>query len=338
MTTPIAAAPAAAPAAPTTPAAPVKNGATHTEVGQPPATDPKVNAKPAETQAEKAYRLKKKLKVGGKDYDVDLDEAGIEREVQKAKHYETQRAEFDKARSDFEARQRKLVEDPDAFFEENQIDLDAILSERQRRAEAMKALSPEQQEVARLKQEIARRDQAEQRRQADESTRAEVTAHNERVQGEMRLYGETFKLLGAEPGKPGAASLLRTFATVREMAVMNGEPDLTPPQLAAAAERFELAQASNIIDRLASNEGWRGKHSPLLEKMATGALKHLKGEALLTTLGPDLVRAVTAAAWAKTRNSPTPIIQSPPPPDGRPAAPPNGKAPSEWDVMERLGG
>lgn len=332
MTTPVAAAPVAAPAA--VPATAAKAGA---QADAPPADPKAAAAKPAETPTEKAYRLKKKLKVGGKDYDVDLDEAGIEREVQKAKHYETQRGEFDKARADFEARQRKLVEDPDAFFEENQIDLDAILTERQRRAEAMKALTPEQQEVARLKDVIAKRDAADQRRTEADAKTAETTAHNERVQGEMRLYGETFKLLGVEPGKPGAGSLLRTFATVREMAVMNGEPDLTAPQLAAAAERFELSQASTVIERLASNEAWRGKHSPLLEKMATGALKHLKGDALLTTLGPELVRAVTAAAWQKTRGSPTPIIQSPPPPDGKPAAPQNGKAPSEWDVLDRLG-
>jgi hypothetical protein len=337
VTAPIAAAPAAAPAT-TTPTTPVKNGA-HTEAGQPPAVDPKVNAKPAETQAEKAWRLKKKIKVGGKEHDVDMGEDDVVREIQKARHYESQREEFNKRQQDFEARQRKLAEEPDEFFRENNIDLESILAERGKRMEEMKALSPEQQRIRTLEEQIQKHAQAEQKRVAAEKQQAEVAEQNQRVSGELKLYGETFKLLGQEVGKPGAASLLRTFAIVREMAEHAGEPAMSPPQLAQAAERFELQQASNVIDRLSSNEAWRGKHGPLLEKMATGALKHLKGEALLTALGPELERAVVAAAWQKTRNSPTPIIQSPPTPDGQPRAPaPNGKATSEWDVMERLGG
>lgn len=328
MTTAIAApvAPAAAaPANTTTPPAQT-NGAEPNAVQKP------VAPKPNETPQEKAWRLKKKIKVNGKEHDVDMGEDDVVREIQKARHSETTRGEFDKKVAEFEARQRKLAEDPDAFFQENGIDLETILSERAKRAEQMKALSPEQQEMMRLRQEIQKRDVAEQKRQQTDAQRAEQQAQYELVQQTFNRIDSAIKLSGL----PRAPETLKLYAEVQELAEYAGEPEMSPQQIVAAGEKLLLQRLGSTLKVISTNEAWRGKNAEMLAELGKAVLPNLKGDALLTWLGPEMVKAVTAAAWAKTRGSPTPIIQEPP----RNAPTQNAQAAqiSQWDVMDKFGG
>lgn len=335
MTTPIAV--AAAPAAPATPAAPVKNGATHTETGQPPAADPKPNAAPAEKAPEQPWKVKRKLKIGGKEIEQEYDD----RRLQILEHTAAQKAEFERERSEFQTRLKKLTEAPDELFEELGFNVDDYIAQRAAQREQMAKLTPEQQEIANLKAQIAKREAAEAK--AAETAKAEAQRQAD-VQYQMqnaKLYSDAMALAGIERGKPGSASFLSHAATVRHMAHINGEPDLTPDQLAAHVDRYESNLLNDAIARKISNEGWRAKNGDAIKALTRAIVTPLAKsdpEGLLNALGVDMAKLIVGALHAKTRSSPTPIVQetprdTPPPPQ----VPPKG-GPSTWDeAAERFG-
>ncbi len=102
----------AAPAAPAAPAggtpAPVQTSA-GAEGTKAPGTEA---AKPAETPAAKAARLRIKAKFDGKEEELDLGEDDVVRHVQKNRHFEKTRGEFEKRVQAQDAREEEILKDP----------------------------------------------------------------------------------------------------------------------------------------------------------------------------------------------------------------------------------
>lgn len=329
----------AAPAAGATsaPVAP-SNGAT-SQAETPTSGSPKPPATGEATQTkapEQPWKVKRKLKVGGKEVEREYDD----RRLQILEHTASQKAETERQQAEFQARMRRLEEDPDGFFQEAGVDIEAILAARQQRAEQMKTLSPEQRELLAAREELNKLKTAQQK-QAEQAQRyAEAREQTEFVQGNARLFGQTMKLAGIETGSAfDKGSYLASMSAVRRMALVNGEPDLTPEQLMAHTERFEQKQFANTVARKLKNPEWRAKNADALKELAAAVFPALEGDALTDFVGKANALRIVKAVHAKTRTSPVPVIQEPAPVGVQThGAPPTGKLRDEWDVLDGLSG
>lgn len=326
MSAPVAAAaPAAAPsAAPAAPANGAPKGATET-----PAVDPKPNAAPAEPKVEQPWKVKRKLKLNGQEIEREYDD----RRLQILEHTASRQSDIDARERALADRIRKLTEDPDSLFQEVGFDVNAYLAQQAARAEEMKKLSPEQQRIRELEDTLSKRELAEKRAAEQAEVQRKQREDTEFVQSNAKLYGDAMAAAGIKKGEPGAASFLSHMATVRHMAHVNGEPDMTADQLVAHTERFENRLFTDMLARKVANEGWRGRNGEgmqTLAKTVLSSLAKLEGDALLSWIGSDNAKAVVKALHAKTRSSPVPIVQDTPRAES-PAAPTPAKGPTTWD-------
>lgn len=333
---PVAAAPAS-PAPTTGAAAPTSPTGDATAKPVDGAVSPKPAAKPL-TEAQKIkLRLQGKKGVQEREYTP----AELERELQIAEHDRTQRAQFLEERKAYDARMKKLAESPDEFFQEAGIDVEQILAQRQQRAEQMKALSPEQQENLRLKEQLAKI-QSDQKKAADAAEAQRVQQEDaEFVQGNARLFGETMRLVGLDKGSAfDRGSYLSSMTAVRQMALMKGEPDLTPEQLAHHTERFENMQWAKVAGRKLKNPEWVAKNGDDVKEMLNVMFpEDAAPELALQLFGPKRLMAIVKAVHGKTRTSPVPIVQEPPPVAQSNGAPrPGAPTRDEWDVLDSLTG
>lgn len=321
MPAPIAAPAAAAPAAPAAPATP-KNGA-HTEAGQPPATDPKVNAKngepgakPGETAAETRQRLKVKLRKldGPGEEELELDDLEVGRYVQKARVADKQRAADEKARQEWQDKIDAATKDPLAFFRERGVDLMEVAAQEHARQQELAKLDPAQRRIAEQEAEIAafkaEKAAAAEKAKAD----AEAAEQKQFVLAEQQLYKQAMAVSGRVPKTPAEAGyLMRLYADVREMAEHAGVP-LTGEQLAAAGEKLELQRLSGMTKRLASSPEWRAKNMAALKEMATALAGELDGPALVQLFSPNVATKLARAQLEAFRKSPIPVVADPVPP------------------------
>lgn len=349
MPAPIAAPAPAAPAAPSTPAAP-KNGAV-TEAGQPPATDPKVNAapankepgaKPGETAAETRQRMKLKLRKldGPGDEELELDDLEVGRYVQKARVADKQRAADEKARQEWEADRDAWLKDPVGYAEKQGVDVEAIMAERHARAEELKKLDPAQRRIAEQDAEIAafkaKEAAAAEKAQAD----AEAHAAKQLVLAEQTLYKQAMAASGRMPKTQAEAGyLMRLYADVREMAEHAGVP-LTGEQLAQAGEKLELQRMSGMTKRLAGDVAWRTKNMPALREMAQALAGELDGPALIDLFSKPVATKLARAQLEAYRKNPIPLVADveAPPPNGTSRQPPQADNESLMGMVDRYSG
>lgn len=325
-----AAGPTSAPAAPangaTSAASAPKNGAESTP--QAPAPGAQSAAKPHPPP-----RYKGKYRDGDKEVEYDLSPEEFAREVQRARHRERMHKDFESQRQEHESRLKRLQEDPDGFLEEAGFDVEGYLARRAERAEKLKALTPEQQEVMKLRDELAKRDALDKRRTQEAETQRQQAEHQALVQRNVQTLGQAMKLSGQKP----SGDLLRLYAEAQEMAVRAGEPELTPEQIVAAGERLEVKRLSKLTQRAVSDEAWRTRNAPLLSELAKAVLPQLQGKALLDFVGPQMVKNILVAQLEASRSSPAPIIQEPPPVAPVQNSPSqNTKPVTMWDIEDRL--
>lgn len=320
-------------------AAPATNGAAAPQTpaaAAPAPTDGKTPVAPKPLTP--AQKIKLKLKGKNGEAEREYTPAELERELQIAEHERGSRAQHLKERQDFEARQRKLQEDPDAFFQEAGIDVEAIIEQRRVRAEQMKRLTPEQLKLHAAEEKLAKYEA--EKAKADEAAKvaAEQAEHDSFVQGNAKLFRATMALAGLDKGSPfDKGSYLHSMGQVRQMALVAGEPDLTPEQLHAHTERFENTQFANTLARKLKNPEWCAKNAESLQAVARAVLPALEGDALLGFVGKENAIRFVKALNGKMRTSPTPIVQEPPPVEtnGNTTVKPSGK--TEWDIMDALG-
>lgn len=328
---PVAAAPASNGAAPSTPQTPAGNAPT------PATADGKTPAQAAPKAPEQPWKARRKLTIAGKEVEREYDD----RRLQILEHNESQRAQFLKDKADFDARQRRLMEDPDAFFQESGIDVEAILAARAERAQQMKSMTPEQRRIAELEQTLAKQQQAEQQRQTQAKQQAEQQEHQEFVNGNAALFGRTMKLAGLD----GASSFergafLASSVAVRQMALEAGQPDYTPEQLAVQVERYESKQFAHTLSRKVKNAEWRTKNAESVQEIMQALFpENLEPAAALQLLGKSRAVALVKAINGHMRTSPVPLIQEPTPQGVQPVGQQQRQPErTEWDILDGLSG
>lgn len=340
MTTAIAApaAPAAPSSTPSTPAAP-KNGATHADVGQPPATDPRANAapknnepgaKPGETAAQTRQRLKVKLRKldGPGEEELDLDEVDVGRYVQKARVADKTRSEFEKRVQDWEAQQEAVLADPLKFFREKGIDLAELGRQEAARAEEMAKLDPVQRELAEAREKLSKYETEQKAAAERAAAEAKANEHRQYVLQEQQLYKQAIAASGRTTKTPAEAGyLMKLYADVREMAEHAGVP-LTAEQLAAAGDRLELSRFESMTKRLAASPEWRAKNMAQLKSLAEAITTAMDDGALMDFFGPKTATRLARAQLQAYRKSPLPTVADNQPPLGEAQAtsrpPPRG--------------
>lgn len=290
----VATAPAAAPAATQAPAA-AKSTATQTPASTP-ATPP------AAESAQQQYRFKKELKVNGKVVSVDLDEAGLERELQVGRHlkqqYEALQAQL-KQKAELE---ELLANNPREALKRKGHDIDAILLAEAQRQAQMAELTPEQQELASLKQQMAERDEAEKRQKLEAQQRAKQQREQQsRQQTKAELF-ESLKHCGfpvdGDANRAFRGTALAMGARLQARAIRAGQPPLNPQQLGAAIQQQFLADMTRTAAVVTQAPEFRTKHGQHLSGFIEASTTGLEGEALLNLLGPKLLTRVTQAQLA----------------------------------------
>lgn len=297
MSAPAAAAPAPAAAAP----AVKPNGAATATPGQSPASPPPAGGE-AVTSQQQPYRFKKELKVNGKAVPVDLDEAGLERELQVGRHlkqqYEALQAQL-KQKAELE---ELLAANPREALKRKGHDIDAILLAEAQRQAQLAELSPEQQRIAQLEAELAQRNEATERQKAEAQQRAKQHREQQsRQQTKAELF-ESLKHCGfpieGEGNKAFRGTALAMGARIQARAIRAGQPPLSPQQLGAAIQQQFLADMTRTAAVVTQAPDFRTKHGQHLSGFIEASTTGLEGEALLSLLGPKLLTRVTQAQLA----------------------------------------
>ncbi len=293
------AAPAAAPAAVATAtpadgsavagkpaAAPVKPGAPRANDGRflPKDGNASTDAPPpGETAEEKAYRFKRSLKVYGREEAVDLGEDDIARELQELR---AMRKREKDARQHGTTAQRVLElaqKDPAAFLKEFGHDIRAmakqdLLAEAQRQV-----MTPEELAIAERDEKIAKYEAAE--KQRVESAKTERQKQMQAAQ--VKRNEELFLPAMEASGLPKTHETLHAMAETALAALEDGI-EYTPQELARETQRR-------------------------LDEKTGRYLGGLKGQALLTRLGPTLAAEVVRAYAAEFERTQTSAATTPPP-------------------------
>ena len=350
MPAPIAA--AAGAAAPATSTAPVQTSAGAASTPPAPASkadapkaDPNMGGKPGEKPATEApkpaevKRFKTKIKDQGKDVDIDLDEGAVAREIQKSRHYERTRGEFEQQRADFNKQLEQLTSDPLGFLKQRGVDLRELAAQQQAQEAELAKLTPEARALAEAQAEIERLKGAEQKRLEAQQKEAEQAEHNALVQSNLKTLGEAIRL----SGRPKSGELLKLFAEVQELAVTNGEPGVGPGEPAGVhhAERLESKRIGGLIKRAATDPAWRAKNAALMGEIAEAVFGALDGKELLDFVGLKRAKSITTSLRALLHKSPIPVVAQSSGETKPPAAPSPQKfdePQSMWGALDKLAG
>lgn len=295
MAAPVAAASAVAPAPVTNGAAPV-NGTTPA----PGVTTPEIPA----VKAPEAYRFKKALKVNGKEIPVDLDEAGLTRELQVGRHSQ---AQLEQARAQLEQQAQfdRLIASGrhEEAFRLKGIDIEAAIAARAQRNAQRAELTPEQQENLDLREQLA---EHQRRTEAEATERAEQTKTQRRQQVQAETRAELFEALdvggfklGPNVSKQVRGQALAAAARIQKAAMMAKQPKLTPEQLVAAVHKQFFGEQQRMTAALAESPDFRTKHGKELSGHFEALTTGLEGEALLSFVGPGFEQRFVQAQLAR---------------------------------------
>src|SRR5690606_10673540 len=112
------------------------------------------------------------------------------------------------------------------------------------------------------------------------------------------------------------------FGQVREMALMNGEPDLSADQLVAHAERLESQNFTRNIKQRVANPAWRAKNLPIMKELCAALVANMDGAQLVELFGPKTVDSIARHTLLALRKNPLPVAEptqaEQPPPQSRP--------------------
>jgi hypothetical protein len=223
-------------------------------------------APPGETKAEKEYRLKRKLKVYGKDEEVDYSEEDIVRELQKGRALQAKQKEW----RDGQAKAQRLFElaqsNPEAFLRELGQDPDQWASKRLAQKAQLGAMTDEERALHEAKQKLAHYE-------AKEKQQAEEQQKTEKAQKQQALVANNSKkfMEGLEKvGLPKSYETLYLMAETQKLAMDDGI-EYTPEELAKETEH----RVDQFTERY---------------------LGSLDGKALAKKLGPKRVQSILEAS------------------------------------------
>jgi hypothetical protein len=248
---------------------------------------------PTEAQKE-AYRFKRKLKDGDQEYEVDLDEDAIARDVSIARAAKRRMGDINKRLADLDAREARIAQiekDPLAYMKERGGDprkaAAQLLAEEAQRG----LMTPEEQRIRALEEENnslkSWRQQQEEQRQAQEADRAEQ---------------ERWKLK-----EPGFIKAMEKHKLPRDMGTLGF--------MAKVGEELERALGTDDVDPeivVAETNERLGKH-------AERFVLSLPVEALAEKLGKERLGALMKLQMDRWRQSqahadPVPREEGTPPP------------------------
>lgn len=297
------------------------------------------SAKPGETAAETRQRLKFKATVGGREHELEWDEAEAARTYQKARHYEKQHSDFEKRQRDFDAQLEAVAKSPLDFFRERGVDLLEVARAEQARHEELKAMDPTQRELAQARAEI------EQMRQ-ERAQAAEAQKHAQAQAEHKQLVGRTAQTLDAAmklSGHKRSGELLRLYADVMEMAEHNGEPAMSPEQVVAAGAKLRLMRLMPLVKESVADPSWRAANPQFVKELAQALVANLEGAQMSDMFGRDAVRRITKHSLTAFQKSPLPATEVPldgPPAPAAPATQRQNGQPSQsmWGILDSLSG
>lgn len=251
---------------------------------------------------QEAYRFKKTLKVSGKPVAVDLDEAGIERELQTGRHYARQ---WEEAQSKLRAAaelEQLLASNPREALKRKGLDFDQLLLTEAQRAAQMAEMTPEQQRIAELEHQLAQRDEFEkQQKQQQEQALAERRRANTQNQVRKEVF-ESLKHVGfpidGEGNRAFRGAALAMGAKIQARAIRAGQPRLTPQQLGEAVQRQFLEDSGRVASVVAQVPEFRTKNAGAISSLLDGVTAGLEGQALLDMLGPKMQQRLIQAQMA----------------------------------------
>lgn len=315
-----AAAPAAAPVAPAAPPPAAGKPAAPAAVAKPGAAAPIDPAAPAaapETFMELMVngKLRKFTKAEAERY---VSKGGFADETtQKAKEAIRDAIRLrDELTAKDAARLERAKKDPEAFLKEHGFDPDEFARTRLNKKIEEGKLTPEQREALELKAENQRLKDAQAKAEADQKLAAEKAQTTALQRNIEKTLKDSAARAGIEPGDESFYAIYESFKEAYELGLL--PPDGLQPH-----------QADRIIeDAMGRIEGSK----QALEK---AVLAGLKGEKLLSRLGPAVVKEVLDARIAQIRaGKGGAIAASPAPkPNGTPQVKPSGyMTPAEADA------
>lgn len=262
---------------------------------------------PGATEAQKeAYRLRRKLKVFGKEEEVDLDEDGIVRELQKKRALEKKFSDFEQARRRAERIIELAEKDPVGFLQELGKDPDALARQRVAEKARLEAMTEQERELHELRQwkkqqeEAAAKAKEQAEKQKKEALKADLVKKN----------NERFIKALEKSGLPKTYESLYFMAETARIALDDGI-EYTDEELAKETAR----RLDNLTERY---------------------LGSLDGPALTKKLGPKRVQAILEAAVAEFDAQQDVGRSTPPAQESAPPATPEPEYIDEAEVQRRL--
>lgn len=271
---------------------------------------PKEAAKP---ELPKRFQYKKPL--NGKEVEVDLDYDDAFREIQKSRHYDKTRGEFEskvkafeQRQQEFEARMQAFAQDPEGYLEQQGISLQQIAQAKAAREAELAQFPPEVREMMqhtqKLEAELKRLQETAQQRELSEKQAAEQREAQELVNNTARTLDEAIKLSGLKR----SGELLNLYGEVMEMAVRNGEPPLSIEQIVHHGERLRNQRLLSGLEDAVTNESWRVKNSDALKKLSAVMFDKLSDAELMDFVGRPNVTRLTKAGLSVYRKNPVPTV------------------------------
>lgn len=235
-----------------------------------------------------------------------MADPAVAMELQRARHLAHQQSQFQKERGDWNRTLERLKSGDLGVLQEAGVNLDELFSRAMQEREQLSQLTPEQQELAQLKQEIARRD-ADQKRQLEEQQ--QMTKKQAQEAFKKRTFGELMEAVKAA-GMPmetraerGAG--LALAARIRAAALKSGM-DLTSEQLGLEMEKAVFGELGHKLKAVSGSPAVRTRRAAEIKALRDATLSGLDGDGLLDALGDDLVKKVYAAGMARLQKKNTP--------------------------------
>lgn len=248
-----------------------------------------------ETEAQKeAYRFKRKLKVNGKDEEVDLDEEGLAREVSVARAFRAKLGELNKAQKELAEERAKFEEyrkNPRAFLDEQGASAEEMAAQLLAQKAQRGLMSPEEQRMAELEEKLKASEGRWQKHEEEQRTQQQQALEAKQWEQEEPVY-----LAEMERVK-----MPRNMATLGFMAKVGAElTEILGP--AGATPQIVVAETHERLSKFA-------------EHYVFG----LSPEALSERLGPERKKALQKHwldQWRATQTAadPVPRVEAKPPP------------------------
>ncbi len=206
----------------------------------------------APPEQKEEWRFREKLKVYGKEEEVDLDREGVKREMQRLRALERkQLPEFQQN----DARARRIIElaksDPEGFLRELGQDPDQYARKRLAEAARLGAMTEEEKAYHQLQQENEQLKARDQQRLEAEAKQATAAKHERLVSGfksKITPALAVLKEMGIPDDHDTLGALVQTIKVTLEPGVKLG--DVTPEELARDTLKRMDGNAERYLSRL----------------------------------------------------------------------------------------